>query len=548
MCGKLPARRTPVERGEKMNVLFVGKGEGILRQIAGSGELEKYNIDCVLWAKTCGEAKELLGVREIPLVFTQTDLPDGSGIDLLLFLRSIRKRLTVIFCAQTLDLPTVRQAMRLHAYDYVVGELSGAEISELLRFAAEGIRVNRRIDLFYQSVSDIRQQNRSGYWTELLLSQNADAAKTTATHLLGYYKDYNLSTVFFLCVLSLSDGSETAVPWKEYAMRNVFQELAEKKGLRLDAVLQIADGDSCCVLRAEKRIPIETVHGVLTDLTEFVEHELGGWVNCYYSEEAHLNTARAAFEPLIACLEDDVASHGTVIRAADYEPRALPYSLPQIQEWELLVNYRQADELVARIHTFLDRLASRGDVNRAFLKSLRIQMMQMLQSVLKERSIGAYDIYAEPRFDTLRENSLRSVEHMKRYLEYIVRSAISYLDTVSETQSVVGRVKDYIDHHFNEDISRNSVARTVFLNPDYLARVFKRETGKSLGAYIKDRRILEAKKLLAETDVQINEIAIRVGYDNSSYFSHIFHEYTGLSPNEYRRRYVDKRSGRSAKS
>ena len=46
----------------------------------------------------------------------------------------------------------------------------------------------------------------------------------------------------------------------------------------------------------------------------------------------------------------------------------------------------------------------------------------------------------------------------------------------------------------------------------------------------------------AETDVQVNEIAIRVGYDNSSYFSHIFHQCTGLSPNEFRRQNMKKKT------
>lgn len=525
-----------------MNMMLVGKDGGLLRQIADSPALGAHGIDEVLWAGSCKEAARLLRERDVPLLFLETELPDGSGFDVLRCLQEMRRRTTVIFWSETLDLSAVRKAMRMMAYDFVVGTLTDAEVEELLRLAMEGVETIRRIDLFYRSVSEIRQQNRSGYWTELLLSQNSDGAKTTATHLLGHYKDYNPSTVFFLCVLSLSDGSESVAPWKEYAARNVFQELAEQKGLRLDAVLPIADGDSCCVLRAEKSVPIETVHEILTKLTEFVRHELGGWVNCYYSEEAHLDTARAAFEPLIACYEDDVASHGAVIRASRYRVRDLPYSLPQIQEWELLVDYRRADEVIHRIDAHLDRLAGRNELNRAYLKSLRIQMMQMLQSLLKEHQIGAYSIYADQRFDVLRENSLRSVEHMKRYLAYIVRSATSYLDTVTETQSVVGRVRDYIDRHFNEDISRNSIARTVFLNPDYLARVFKRETGLSLGAYIKERRISEAKKLLAGTEVHVNEIAIRVGYDNSSYFSHIFHQCTGLSPNEYRRQNMKKKT------
>ena len=75
-----------------------------------------------------------------------------------------------------------------------------------------------------------------------------------------------------------------------------------------------------------------------------------------------------------------------------------------------------------------------------------------------------------------------------------------------------------------------------FLNPDYLARVFKKETGLSIGGYLQDIRMNEAKKLLAHTNVPVNEVAMGVGYDNISYFSHVFREKTGLTPVEYRRR------------
>lgn len=525
-----------------MNILLVGQDSGLLRQIADSEELRAHSVEDLLWANTLADAYAILSTREISLIFADTDLPDGSGLDVLSRLREARRRITVVLWSREMDFSAVRQAMRLMAYDFVVGELSGPEVADLIRAAMKGVEMTHRIDIFYQSVSDIRQQNRIGFWTELLLSPEPEGPRVKPLHLVGHYQDYNADSRFYLCILSLADGSETPPTWKEYALRNVFSELFSEHGFETEAVFPVTDGDTCCVLRAAKDATPALLHSLLSELVPFVRRELAGWVNCYYSDEVSLDTARKAYAKLVRCYEDDVASYGTVIRAETFTAPEVRYSLPQMAEWEMLVIYRRADELVFLIKTHLDRLVSRNAVSRPYLKSLRIEMMQMLQSVLKAHSIGAYDIYADQRFDLLRQNSLRSVEHMKRYLEYIVRAGVGYLDAVNETQSVVGRVKDYVDHHFNEDISRNSIARTVFLNPDYLARVFKRETGMSLGAYVKDRRILEAKKLLAETDVQVNEIAIRVGYDNSSYFSHIFHQCTGLSPNEFRRQNMKKKT------
>lgn len=79
------------------------------------------------------------------------------------------------------------------------------------------------------------------------------------------------------------------------------------------------------------------------------------------------------------------------------------------------------------------------------------------------------------------------------------------------------------------------MAKLVYLNADYLARLFKKEVGMSIGAYLHECRIQEAKKLLLQAELPINEVAQRVGYDNFSYFSYLFRKRTGVSPNEYRK-------------
>ncbi len=516
-----------------MNILLVGEKADLFSKISDIASRRQYPIEHIFHAKNLNQAIKLLSEKKILLIFTELCLSDGSGLDILRYLQASRSRRTVVLWAEKMNFPAVREAMHLLAYDFVIGELNDEEVGELLRVAMDGVEIIGRIDALYQRVNDFRQENRMGYWHDLLFSDEQTIPQDLI--LLGHYKEYSDASQFYLCILSIADGAETMPSWKEYAVRNVMEDLCMDKKIHIDAVLPLTDGDSCYVLRVGEDTLPEEISVVLTSLTNFVRRELGGWINCYYSERVGLEDARASFDHLRACYEDDVISRGAVVRASEYKIQDIPYSLPEIQEWELLVTCRRADELVRRINLHLENLAEQKIVNKSYLKAMRIQMMQMLQSVLKDNHLDAYNIYADLRFDKLREDSLRSVDHMKRYLEYIVRTAVSYLDSVGEEQTVIGQVKEYIDHHYQEDISRNTIARKVFLNPDYLARIFKNETGMSLGAYIKKRRIDEAKKLLAQTNVHINEIAIRVGYENPSYFSYIFRKYTGLTPKEYRR-------------
>ena len=78
------------------------------------------------------------------------------------------------------------------------------------------------------------------------------------------------------------------------------------------------------------------------------------------------------------------------------------------------------------------------------------------------------------------------------------------------------------------------LAATVFLSPDYLSRLFKKQMGKSLYQYIRQFRMEKASQLLRETTKKVIDIGIETGYPNYSYFCQSFREYFGKSPERYR--------------
>jgi len=234
-------------------------------------------------------------------------------------------------------------------------------------------------------------------------------------------------------------------------------------------------------------------------------------------------------------LKDDVTSVNKVYTLESYKKKDLTYVSPCGQEWESLLAVGKEQELVDRVHGYLTCLVEQDSVNMPILKALHIDMMQMIYTVLNQNQVSAEDLFIDEYFDSLRNHSLDSVAAMERFARHIIHVAVKYIRFAAESQSVVGRSKEFINSHLGEDISRASIAKAVFLNPDYLARLFKKETGCSLGAYIQEKRIDAAKRLLSQTNIPVNEIAERVGYDNVSYFSQVFREQTGSRPNEYRK-------------
>lgn len=82
-----------------------------------------------------------------------------------------------------------------------------------------------------------------------------------------------------------------------------------------------------------------------------------------------------------------------------------------------------------------------------------------------------------------------------------------------------------------------TVAAHVHVTPNYLSNLFKKETGTGLTNYVAQLRIEEAKLLLQRSRLRMTEIAERVGFDNSSYFTVVFKQMTGESPREFRKRF-----------
>jgi two-component system response regulator YesN len=107
------------------------------------------------------------------------------------------------------------------------------------------------------------------------------------------------------------------------------------------------------------------------------------------------------------------------------------------------------------------------------------------------------------------------------------------------SHSAVERVKNYIYNHYSEPLSVEVLASKVFLSPGYLSYIFKRDTGEGISQFISTYRMEKAKKLLVETNMKIVQISRVVGFNNSAYFGRSFKEYQGISPEQYRKSFVE---------
>ena len=99
----------------------------------------------------------------------------------------------------------------------------------------------------------------------------------------------------------------------------------------------------------------------------------------------------------------------------------------------------------------------------------------------------------------------------------------------------VGRAISYLENHFDQEIDLVTLEKVEGMSARTLSRRFNQVTGLTPIQYLLRVRIGRACSLLATTDLSITDVAFRVGFDDSNYFSRQFHSIVGSTPSAYRR-------------
>lgn len=99
----------------------------------------------------------------------------------------------------------------------------------------------------------------------------------------------------------------------------------------------------------------------------------------------------------------------------------------------------------------------------------------------------------------------------------------------------ITRARQFIETHYQEDVSLTSAAQNVGLSTFYLCKQFRTVTGVSFTHYVSRVRVEQAKQLLLNLNHRVSEIAFSVGCQSLSQFNRIFKKITGYSPTEFRR-------------
>ncbi|MFD2656910.1 response regulator transcription factor [Gracilibacillus thailandensis] len=133
------------------------------------------------------------------------------------------------------------------------------------------------------------------------------------------------------------------------------------------------------------------------------------------------------------------------------------------------------------------------------------------------------------------ETATQIREAAKVHLQRVMMQISEWRST--GVQGLLMQAKEYIEAHYQRNITLEEVAETVGLSSYYFSKLFKEHFQFTFVEYVTQTRLTKAKDLLLDERVSLKEIALTVGYKDPNYFSRVFKKETGLSPSEYRKQY-----------
>lgn len=141
----------------------------------------------------------------------------------------------------------------------------------------------------------------------------------------------------------------------------------------------------------------------------------------------------------------------------------------------------------------------------------------------------------EKNFGDILEGSWAGVSD--RMYQYFLAAAAELIQRKRQSQHAVRmipKVVNFLELNYMKKITQSECADYFHINKDYLSRAFKNYTGIGMAKYLNTIRIRKSQELLRSTDLQVMEIADRVGYFDAKYFSRQFKLATGMTPAQYR--------------
>lgn len=460
--------------------------------------------DQVIGAANSGiKALTILEETSADLAFVDITMPKMDGLDLLREIKAKYPSTSVIMLTCHDDFEYARAAMQNNADNYILkSELTPEYMKKIL----EDVRNARK----KKGVDQLTRQLKQRDYIKKIVAGGSDVYVITEEDLRRNNILLRDDAAVALCFRNTGHNLDTVV---------------SASGADFENPLIYAYNENLTILllnirhTKKKWDTFGELFREVDHYFECLEPQLDGKIG-YSRVFFRMARLRVAITEALESLNDkfygnSVSCEGSYSERAEKLRKLMMHATIRMEEGNLRTSCKILQEAI--------RFAEGQHPDAATMKETMLQICQAVHVQYQVRLDGC-------------EEKFRSVEYFGDFKKNVLSLIELFASLDKKYSHAIQQAVDFIDQHFTEDLTLNTVSDHVFLNREYLSRQFKKEVGMNFSEYLTALRLKRAKELLETTNLRISEVAMQIGIPNISYFSTIFRKEFNCSPTDVRAR------------
>ncbi len=512
---------------------------------------EEFGIEIIGEASDGQEAYELCMELQPDILFTDIMMPLLGGLEVAEKLKAGQCRTRIIIISGAQDFSYAQSALKVNAEGYILKPVKLPELREVFQEVVSRLRGEKDQQM---DVEQLRRQMQ----THMPLIRE----KFLQNWVAGLYRDegelwekiryfqlpFKPGGILTAAVLQLDDYQSAVNKFSEddkqllyFSIQNIISECLEHP----------SGGVSFAASENEFMIifgPDEDASPGGGAITGYCEKIIGS-IHEYLRLDASIGVGRACTrvseledsykDALAALVHTFYTGSRSILYIKDIQPGTETLQSAFFYKFHArLMNELKAGhtgQVMELLEKLFDRLAA-PKLQIDYVQSICAEMIFTSARALYELDEDI-ELVLQDRLtimDTLYRH--RNLSGLKTYVLSLFYDLSAYMagKNSSRNSKTINRIKAIVQAGYAQELSIARIAEEVFLTPNYISLIFKKETGETLTDYITRIRIDKAKELLSTTDLKVMEISELVGYENPHYFSTVFKKSVGVHPLKYR--------------
>ncbi len=481
-------------------------------------------------------AKELLEKYKIEIVLCDVEMPKSNGLELLEWVREYKKDTEFLFLTSHEKFEYAFGAIRNGAADYLLKPIDMAKVTQAIYTVVQKIKKKQQMNEIKGYWNYGKRKVVKNFWENVVWGelQGRSAQINEEILRLGLELEEKYSLVMFHLRKETVFQNRESKSLEWFILNNITAELLTAD-FRMENIINREDGEEFYLLVISEMGTQELKGNMESLKAELEKYYKDPICVGYISEQKEISRLGQMRKELLQYDKEHVYDQGEIFifpelgrkqekRGRQLDPKFIIKCLERGERVKLL------EYLQKMVISNMEK-----DHSLAGLQSFQLELIQIVGGFLNKQELDMENLFTDPFFLDIQKQALTSEFAMIRWNAYYINKVFDSMPDCSRDSGIVDVIVDYIRKHYEENISRNTLADMVHFSPEYVGKVFKKEMGVSINDYMNSLRIAKAKDLLVFSNYKIIDIALMVGFDNMPYFSSVFKKYEGVSPAEYKK-------------